>query len=295
LGLLLQTGFAHAVEVDEEAQKLLGIQTATLEKTTIAPQAVIYASVISPAPLIDLFRQTEAAKTATQLSKDALQRAEKLFSSGELVARKDVEAARGQLAQDEAKGVALEDRIALEWGSAFSAMSEEERAGQIKALLTGTRALVRLALPKGEWLDEAPLSAQISMPGHERKALHSSQILPATATDPAFQAQTFLGIFDADHPLPPPGTTLSGSLELPGEKEEGLLVPQSAVVFFQSHAWIYHEAHEGQFERIEIPVTRPLPEGWFVGKESIEPEDIVTTGAQPLLSKEALGDAPAGD
>ncbi len=284
---------SRAIEVEAEAQKKLGLVTTELKECTIPPTSPAFGTVLSPAPLIDLLRQRKTAQTAAGFSKDTLARAEKLFTDGELVARKDVDAARAQQVQDEALIQGLDDRIALEWGPDFASMSADEESSFIADLLARKRFFVRLAIPGREWPAAAPSGATFHPGGGTAKPFHSTVIHQATTTDAAFQSLAFLSVFDSAGLAPAPGSTDSAVLELPGEPRHGLLVPESAVVFFQARAWIYcARGEENEFQRIEIPMDHPVPGGWCVPKEKAGTDPVVTTGAQTLLSEEAFAAHP---
>ena len=291
---LLAAGFSRALEVNAEAQRLLGLQTAPLANKTLPPEVPVYGSVLPPAPLIDLFRQITAAQAVIEISRETVERDEKLFASGELIARKDVLAAQAQLAQDKVLLQALEDRLILEWGPAFSKLSAADRAKQLEDLLLGRQALARLAVPRGEPSEALPVAARLHFPGNELAPIRCERIMPFPAIDPAFQGQTFFGLVDTPAAPLPSGLTLTGALELKSDKVlTGSLVPQDTVVFYLGKAWIYLKSGDDEFERLEISTQTPIEGGWFVKFDRPTPMEVVTVGAQSLLSKETL--APAAE
>ena len=289
LSLAVQAG---AAEIGAEAQKLLGIETAEPAVKSLPPEVAAYGSVLSPAPLIELFRQLEAAQAALAISKESLDRAEKLFASGELVARKDVQAAQALHAQEQAKLRGLEDRLILEWGALVSKLAPAERTKLLDELLASRQTLIRLSVSRGEVVAGAPLAARLHTPGQELAPLRCTVIVPAPATDPAFQSRAYFGLLDtATAPLAV-GLTLTGVLELAGEARAGRFIPQGAVVFYLGKAWVYQKSGDDKFERLAIPTDTPVAGGWFVaGGLPAAPEQIVTQGAQALLSRETLGAA----
>ena len=285
-GAVIAAGFTDATEVNAEAQRLIGLETADLAAKSLPPQVAAYGSVLSPAPLIDLFRQIEAAKAAAEISKQTSDRAEKLFSSGELVARKDLEAAQAQLMRDQVAIQVIEDRLILEWGPSFSKLLTPERTRLREDLLNGKTAIVRLSVARSEMLNSAPLTASLHAFGQELKPIRATSITPATMLDPAFQARGFLCLIEtSDVPLAI-GLTLTGTLELTGEPRAGVVVPPSAVVYCLGKTWIYQKAETDEFERIEIPTDTPADGGWFLASGVLAPHPVVTHGAQSILSQE---------
>ena len=279
-----------AVEVDAEAQRLLGIETTTLGTSTLKPEVPVQASILSPAGLIDVLRQIETAAAAVEVSKETTTRAEKLFGSGELVARKDVQAAQAQQVQSQAILRGLEDRLILEWGMRLSQKPAAERVKLIDALLTGTQSLARLSLSRSAPFAGKPVAVQLRSFAKNGPVFHSGELFSAPTVDPAFQAQTFFCLLESTVFLPA-GLMLTGSLEVEGKVTAGVFFPQDAVVFHMGAAIAYQKVGEHDFERMVIPLDHPVNGGWFVAEGVLKSENIVIKGAQAILSKEAL--APA--
>ena len=279
--------------IDAATQKLLGIETTALAEKSLPPEVAVYGSVLSPAPLVELFRQIAAAQAAWVVSNESLERVEKLFASGELVARKEVQAAQAQQAQDQVVVQGLEDRLALEWGPRFSQLAPAERTKLLADLLASRQALIRLAVSRGESPASAPLAASLHPFGRSQMPLRCLAISPAPTVDPAFQSPAFFGLIETPTVPLAAGLALTGVLELAGKPRLGIFVPQEAVVFYLGKAWVYQKEAGDLFERVEIPVNAPVEGGWFVAADVLEPHPAVTKGAQALLSKETLAPAAA--
>lgn len=284
--IITAAAFSHATEIDAEAQRLIGLETADLAAKSLPSQVAAYGNVLSPAALIDLFRQIDAARTALEISKQTSDRAEKLFSSGELVARKDLEAAQAQLMRDRVAIQVIEDRLILEWGPSFSKLVAPERTKLLDELLSGKMAIVRLSVARSEKLHGVPLAASLHTFGQELKPIRSTSVTPATVVDPAFQARGFLCLVQTPEVPLAIGLSLTGALELGGEPHAGVLVPASAVVFYLGKTWVYQKGDTNEFERIEIAIDAPVDGGWFLASNVLEPHPVVTQGAQAILSKE---------
>jgi hypothetical protein len=291
LALICSFGHARAIEVKEDAQKLLGIKTAHFAAKSLPPEVGAFGSLLSPAPIVDLIRQIGNARAAEDVSKVSLERVEKLFASGELVAGKDVQAARAQQVSDKAALQALEDRLVLEWGPWFSGKSAEESNQLATELLAGRRSIIKVTIPRSDAVAAKPLAARLHAFGAEKKELRCTVILPALAVDAAYQAQSYIGVIDnKDAPLPV-GLSLSGAMELEGKPREGVLVPQDAVVFYLGCAWIYRKSGDDEFERLRLSTETAVDGGWFLEGDDLKPDDFVIQGAQSLLSQETLGPA----
>lgn len=281
----------RATEVDVEAQKRLGLGITLLKEMSLPPEAAVFGSVVSPAPLIELVRQTHTARAATAVSQESLDRVGRLFSHGELLPGKDVQAARAQVALDQAVAQGLEDRLVLEWGPWFSRKSAVERDKLIDGLLAGQQSVIRISVPRGVSSAVKPVAVRLHPFGQETSVIRSEVIFPAVAVDAAYQAQCYLAL--TDNPATPPavGLSFSGVMELEGKPRAGLLVPHEAVVFHLGKAWVYRKAGDEEFERLEISTGEPVGGGWFISRDAIKPDNIVIQGAQLLLSQETLGPA----
>jgi hypothetical protein len=287
---MLCAALCHAAELKIEAatQKLLDLETQKPAASSLPPETTAYASVISPAPLIELFRQSEAAQAAIHVTAQSVERAEKLFTSGELVARKDLDALHAQSTQDTAARRLIEDKIALEWGAHFSTMTDVDRSQLIQSLLASEEALLKISLSRGVEPVAAPVAARLHAEGRELAPVRCTSLTPAASVDPLFQGQAFIGqIANKDHQLIS-GMNLTGVMELPGEIRQGILIPQSAVVFHLGKAWAYRKSDEENFERMEIPINSPVAGGWFVAADTVKSGELVTRGAQALLSSETF-------
>ena len=72
-----------------------------------------------------------------------------------------------------------------------------------------------------------------------------------------------------------------------GRAVKGVIVPQSAVVWWQGKAWVYVAASPTTFIRRETPTGNPVSAGYFVpGSALAAGTKLATAGAQALLSEE---------
>jgi len=83
-----------------------------------------------------------------------------------------------------------------------------------------------------------------------------------------------------------PGTALTAYAPVPNPVRRGVLIPSQAVVQWEALAWSYVERAPGQYVRVRVPTTAPVPGGWLV-EQGFEPgQRVVVTGAGLLLSEE---------
>jgi hypothetical protein len=64
--------------------------------------------------------------------------------------------------------------------------------------------------------------------------------------------------------------------------ESGIVVPPTAVVVIDGKYWCFVEREPGVFSRAPVDISRPMPDGYFVG-DGIKPGNLIVTSAAGLL------------
>lgn len=281
-----------AAEIDPAMQATLGITTRELSSMSLEPTASVTATVLSTAPLVDLYRQSEGARSVLSFSSATLDRLRKLNAESALIAERDVQAAIAQVEADKLALLGIEDRIALDWGPTYRQKDPAERSIWVEKALTAGLTLVRLSTPITAQLSR-PVSADLRLARGGGKIFHCIDITTATSVDPIYQALTFLGTIESGAENLPAGVLLSGGMKMEGPPAGGTFVESDRAVYYLGKTWIYRRTGDATFERVEIPTHSPVRGGWFIPQGSIENGDFVATGTQSLLAQETL--APGED
>lgn len=72
-----------------------------------------------------------------------------------------------------------------------------------------------------------------------------------------------------------------------GSLLRGIVIPGSALVWWQGKAWAYEATSPSTFARQEVPTDTPVEGGYFIPATTFAPgTKLVTAGAQALLSEE---------
>jgi hypothetical protein len=279
---------------DPEAQRANGIVLVTLgaDKRSAASQA--NGVVLQLQPLLDLKTSYNAAlmdiakaRAASQASHAEYKRLLGLNQDGQNVSEKAIEAARAASESDVAvlenaqqSLVVLKSSMQLRWGTVVAGWIEQS-SPQLDALLAQRTFLLQVtATAGGSNLPPAQAIAQL----HGGTHISAQLVGTLPQLDPRLQAPSYLYIVSA-HPGLVSGINLPLSLPS-GPARGGVVVPYSAIVWWQGSAWCYVEGSPGKFSREEVPTTNPAPTGWFVSEEILAGTRVVTAGAQTLLSEE---------
>jgi len=273
------------VTLNDEAQKRIGLKIAELKPAQHIPEVAAYGTVLDPASLITAQNEIATTTVALDTSKKAAARAKSLFDQGENVARKTLEAAEADVRANGLKFEAIRQQIALEWGQNISNLSSDDFQSLVKNLLENKTALARVDLPGGEIISGEPTAARISTLGADQ--WQTAKIISrATKVDPKTQGEGF--IVECESTQLRPGASISAFLQTTAAAQQGVSVPEAAVVQYVGKAWTYVATGTNSFTRTEISLQIPADGGWFQSStNSVKAGDrVIVQGAQELLSEE---------
>lgn len=245
-------------------------------------------------------RQQELAKIPGEVAAKTLgESAEQL---GQVEAR--LSSARAKLAQAQAQvlGKELVAKALKDFSAADKAgqaiLLKAPAAGEIRdaPLGPGSRVeagqLVLRAADPGRLI----LEAEVMDPACDLSALKPGQELTLQGDGLETLKGSFAGLSSRELPHPAvlvslrsdklrPGALLR--VLLPGPAAEGLSrVPASAVVFWNQQAWVYVKGEDRKFERHPLENCRPAGDSMLTSSAFDKDAEIVTKGAQSLLSEE---------
>jgi hypothetical protein len=248
-----------------------------------------FATVMDPAPLLQLLSDIDAAKAALTASSAEATRTQALAKDA-TVSSKTAEAARAQAQADQAKLNLLKQRLGMEWGPYFAGLSDTALSQLAHDIAASQAALVRVDTPSGQGLKTAATatldlgalgSAQARVAGVARTADQRLQspglITIVTGSQAAYLSN---------------GLTMNAKL-YSGGSAGGLLIPNAALLRQDGHVYAYVRIAATSFARREVVRTKVTLEGLIV-QDGFQPGDaVVVQGASALLAAETP--KPAGD
>ena len=284
------------ITLDAATQTRLGLTVAPLATTTSHAQQQFPAVVLSTTDLATLRgnllaaqAQLQKARVTADVATKEYARLKTLYSPDQNISRKSLEAAEGESEADQTDVTAAQQQvdlqkslIAQQWGGTIADWAQQDSAA-FERVLSQHDALVQVTMAADSTLS-APASATVeNFDGSKSKARLISAF---PRVDPRVQGRSFLYVMSPRAPVAPETSLLA---DVPvGSAMEGVVVPTSAVVWWEGRAWVYQQTGESQFTRRAVPANVPFAAGYFVSSGLPSDKKVVTVGAQALLSEEFL-------
>lgn len=290
------TTSAGTVVISAAQATMSGIDVRTLPLTRFQPQTSTYASVLDPGPLLQLRGQlrsaqvqSDAARAQAVASQREYRRLARLNRQDHTVSDKATEAAhaaweadRAHLQSAQAILSAERDTARSRWGGVLTGWALAARSPQLDALNSDRQALLSVALPQNGATGSPPPTIRIGVPGagSEFTARFASA---SPLADPLTQSPAYFYL------APRAGLRTGMRIEAfspAGPSVEGVVIPNSAVVWYANRPWAYVQSDATHFTRREIAVDTPAADGWFVAHGWHGGERVVVKGAALLFSQE---------
>jgi hypothetical protein len=298
-------GGEMAITLDAIAQGQSGIQTATLQQTQYHKQLHAYATVLDLQALVDLHNsyalakaQLKSAQAKLDASSAEFGREDKLFKTQTSVVTLDkLQAAEATFHTDEATLASAEAQLRAvtetaehTWGPVLGRSLSEENT-MFTRLIQRQDYLVQVTLPPDVLVTAPPATATIQLDNGQQKEIHF--ISPATKTNASIQGVSLLYTVAASTDLLP-GINVLALLPL-DSSIDGVVIPGSAIVWWQGQAWVYVRTNPSTFARRTIATDYPLPEGGYLVRNLVGGTEVVIQGAQMLLSEEFRAQIQTGE
>ena len=283
------------ITLDAATQQSGGIETAPPTPPPPQDAVLAYATVLDASQLTDLSNRYLDAKAQLQIaeakltvSRAALERAKTLYKDQQNMSAAQLQSAEGSFEIDRAALAAAGARLTTlvasaqqSWGPVLG-QALVDGTPLVAGLIARRDYLVKTTLPPGVFLASAPETALARLgDGTEAKLRFVSL---ATTIDPKIQGASYFYSGSAASGILP-GLNLMASLPS-GHAPEGVVVPDSAVVWLQGKAWIFLRTGPQTFVRRLITTDRAAPDGGYLVSGLPSDAQIAVRGAQMLLSEE---------
>lgn len=282
------------VVVSADAQRASHIEVAPLGAVTSQSGISADATVMDLQPLFDLRNRLASARAdvdtfAAQAasSRTQYQGSRTLYADDRNVSLKSVQAAQSAMQVDDAKLRSawvtlngLDGAMRQQFGDALANAAAAPASKLFKRLQSGRTVVLRVTLPASFGM--AP-PERIAVDTPDGRAVPAQRLSASPLADPAVQGAPWLYVADAALPA-----NLRTSARVPTSSQavSGLLIPEQAVVWYGGQTWAYVRTASDRFTRRYVPAGSEGDHGFMVTSGFHAGDQIVTQGAQLLLSDE---------
>jgi hypothetical protein len=230
----------------------------------------------------------ERAGVDLALSKSSYERTKTLYEQNQNMSLKALQDAEATYRNNQAQVRAAEldakvqvDTVRQRWGGVVAGWITGDK-GVLEPVLEQREFLVQVTFPPGE-VGKPAATLSLTTPG--KQFVQARLVSSFPEVSPQIQGISFLYLVPG-RPGLAVGMNLVAFVPI-GEPLRGMVVPQSAIVWWQGKAWMYEQLSPTTFARREVPTDNPVSGGYFVPAANLASETkIVTVGAQTLLSEE---------
>lgn len=290
------------VTLDMKTQVASAIAITPLQPVSQRQRIRAYGTVAAIQGLSNVANSYESARAQLQKAQAGLaaarreyERLQGLHRDDRNISDKVLQAAeatwRGAEADTQTARVAMKtaaDNLRTQWGAVIAKWVTNGNAQVLERLLAQRDVLIQVTLPGDATGITAPREAMVQGPGG--KSVASRLVSAAPRIDATIQGLSFYYLAPAADLVP----GMNVVIWLPaGPSVEGVIVPDSAVVWWQGRAWAYFQKDATRFARRTIPADHPVENGWFVPGGTAQ--RVVTGGAQMLFSEEFRAQVKVGD
>ena len=291
--------------LDPQMQQRLGIKTLVLAETSIRLERTAPAVVLSAQGLANLLNayvagraQLEKTRIRLNVARQEYVRLKTLYQDDRNASEKSLESADGTVRAAEADQGAAQQQLGLQtsvarqqWGAVVARWIAADSA-ELQRVLASSEMLVQVTIPAAE----PPLPpARIALDNPAGGRVGANLVSGFPRVDPRVQGVAFLYATPARAGLAP-GANLVAHLAT-GKPRRGVIVPQTAVIWWQGAPSVYVETGAGKFTRQAVQTDNPVAGGFFVTSMLAPGSKVVIRGPQQLLSIESTSavQAPGGE
>lgn len=291
------------VTIDQATQSRSGIATAALKVVTAPLEEQAYATVLTLQDLADArnsyaaaYAQQQKAQASVEVARQDYRRLAELHDDDRNVSDKVFQAGAAALKIEEANLQAARtsvqstvNSVAQHYGDVITGWLIHD-APPLKRVLQQQDVLVQVTFPASASNAAPPKS--IRLQAGEQQFVAASLVARTPRMDARIQGIGY--VYLAPARMLVPGMNIVAYLPIQSVVQ-AVVVPASAVVWWQGKAWVYVQQRGDRFARREISAEQPVDAG-FVAHKGVSPGDrVVLNGAQLLLSEELRPQIQAGD
>jgi hypothetical protein len=293
-------------QTGESLRQTAGIKIQALQAAAQQPEFRAHGSVIDLQPLLALRQQFLAAQALRDSAQARYQEADANLSRTRHLHQQDIVSTRrlqeqqAQWRNDKAnlstssyQQQTILAASRLQWGEVLTDWFTQPNSRQAEQFLNHRSQLLQISLPANTRLNPGIHTIAVDDHGRRDQAISATLISPAPQVDPISQGERYF--FQTDVRPLSFGARVSAWIADGEPGTDGVVIPESAVVWHLGQAFVYIKAENGEFNRRPLATTALGNGGYFAAEGFTAGEDIVTSGAQTLLSQELKNLIPSED
>lgn len=296
----------NVVIIGEKSQAIAGVQTQAIKAYQQYFEYLAYGKTINIQPLLSLrnryllaITEGNSVKAKFSQNEQSIKRAEALYSHG-VTAKRQLQDQQAQWASSKAQvdssrvqSQAIIDEAKLDWGDTLTHWALSSDIKPLNDFLSGRKALLQISLPAGKLLPNDIASIFISPTGNRQQATTAELLSPAPQSDMIAQGASYF--FSTNDKRLKPGMRISAWVQETHDQQNGVIIPESALLWYLDQAFVFVKTDQDKFTRRLIKSYSTTGDGYFVSEGFKADEQIVTSGAQLLLSEELRHQVPDED
>jgi len=287
------------ITISPATQKQSEIKTSALQASSHQASISTYGNVVAIESLIELrtrylsaLADVQVLRTSLAQNKQEYARLHALNQDDKNVSDKVVAVAATNIKSDEARIIAAEssaknlaDSMRQIWGETLTKHATAQNTSPLlQNLISSKEVLVQTTLPfdAAEPRENSSIViAPTAAPSHKIKA---SYISPAPVSNTTIQGKTYY--YMAKSTELRAGMQINALSATSNKSSSGVLIPNTAIVWYSGKPWVYQKTGSDKFSRLPINTDIELDNGWFYQGALKANDHLVTSGAQLLLSEE---------
>lgn len=295
-----------ATQAEPSLQHKAGIKTQRLQSATRATEFSTYGKVLSLEPLLALRQQYLAAQAQQDSAAAKYQEADLNLHRTRNLHQQDIVSTRrlqeqqalwrnekANLATSNYQQQTILAASRLQWGDTLTRWFTQNQDKQAEQFLGHRAQLLQITLPPNSQLAPDVFGIEVDEHGRRDQAIKATLISPAPQVDPITQGERYF--FKTEGRSLPFGAYISAWITHGKQQSAGVIIPESAVVWHLGQALVFIKTEDGEFSRRLLAEQIPVKGGYFAASGFKADEEIVTIGAQTLLSQELKNLIPSED
>lgn len=295
-----------SLHLEDRIQRQAGLQIVTLKPFQYTPEISVYGNALAILPLLDLRSRYlsaqsnyQSAQARLDLAQQNMERTRYLHQNG-IASKRALQEQQShyRLEQAQTQGMrqqirAIYNEASVNWGPVLTELFLSSDSTRLTPYLSGKKSILLIALPAGQTLPDNIKSIVVSPSGDRSDAQPAEMLSIAPQTDAMTQGESYF--FATESTTIRTGMRITAWLPRQQSPEAGVLIPASALIWHLGQAFVYLKTGEERFSRRRIAHFVDTADGYFIQSPLTPGEQLVTSGAQMLLSEEFRGQIPAED